>query len=276
MRRAAVPEQVRGRREVEEDHSFQGQGDDPVRAGRGGRRCSAAISVGATWHESYDTWHFCHLPAAGVALRIDVMSENSILPLTEIVVFDGFDDLDAIAPLEILVAAGFPARVVRPSAHPSTVHSAHGLVLQVSDALSDAPGLVLVPGGGWLDGTAGVRTQCEGPLPTAVAALHDAGTVVASVCTGAMLVARAGLLAGRPAVTNRQALDDLAAAGADVRRDARVVDDGSVVTAGGPAAGIDLAVHLVARFAGETAGRAAAERLEHVPVGPVLVGVGAR
>ncbi|MGZ4168198.1 MAG: DJ-1/PfpI family protein [Solirubrobacteraceae bacterium] len=203
------------------------------------------------------------------------MSENHTLPITEIVVFDGFDDLDAIAPLEILVAAGFPARVVRPAPHASTVHSAHGLVLAVSDTLGEAPGLVVVPGGGWLDRAPGVRDQCEGPLPAAVAALHDGGTVVTSVCTGAMLLARAGLLAGRPAVTNRLALDDLAAAGADVRRDARVVDDGSVVTAGGPAAGIDLAIRLVARFAGEDAGRAAARRLEHAPVGPVLVGVGA-
>ena len=97
---------------------------------------------------------------------------------------------------------------------------------------------------------------------------------MASVCTGAMLLARAGLLSGRPAVTNRNALDDLAAAGADVRREARVVDDGSVVTGGGPAAGLDVAIRLVARFAGEDAGREAAARLEHEPVGQVLVSVG--
>lgn len=202
------------------------------------------------------------------------MTENSTLPLTEVVVFDGFDDLDAIAPLEVLTAAGFPTRVVRPSGHTPTVHSAHGLVMQVDPELGAAPELVIVPGGGWLDAAPGVRDQCEGPLPAAIAALHDAGTVIASVCTGAMVVARAGLVAGRPAVTNRNALGDLAAAGADVRRDARVVDDGSVVTAGGPAAGLDLAVRLVARFAGEQAGREAAARLEHEPVGPVLVGVG--
>ncbi len=201
------------------------------------------------------------------------MTPHNTLPHTEVIVFDGFDDLDAIAPLEILTAAGFPTRVVRPSGQATTVHSAHGLVMQVDAELSDSPGLVVVPGGGWLDAAPGVRDQCEGPLPATLAALHDAGTVVASVCTGAMLLARAGLLAARPAVTNRNALDDLAAAGADVRRDARVVDDGSVVTAGGPAAGLDLAVRLVARFAGEDAGREAAVRLEHEPVGPVLVGV---
>ncbi len=205
------------------------------------------------------------------------MTDNSTLPLTEVLVFDGFDDLDAIGPLEILTAAGFPTRVVRPAGHATTVHSAHGLVMDVEASWAApalAPALVVVPGGGWLDAAPGVRDQCEGPLPAALAALHDAGAVVASVCTGAMLLARAGLLAGRPAVTNRNALDDLAAAGADVRREARVVDDGSVVTAGGPAAGIDLAIRLVARFAGEDAGRDAAARLEHEPVGPVLVGVG--
>ncbi len=221
------------------------------------------------------------------------MTQHSSLPLTEVLVFDGFDDLDAIAPLEILTAAGFPTRLVRPAGHATTVRSAHGLVMHVDgraggrptarpgagatagEAPSDeaTPALVLVPGGGWLDAALGVRDQCEGPLPAALAARHDAGAVMASVCTGAMLLARAGLLSGRPAVTNRNALDDLAAAGADVRRGARVVDDGSVVTAGGPAAGIDLAIRLVARFAGEEAAREAAARIEHEPVGPVLVGV---
>jgi putative intracellular protease/amidase len=204
------------------------------------------------------------------------MTQHNALPLTEVVVFDGFDDLDAIAPLEILTAAGFPTRVVRPAGHATTVHSAHGLVMQVDGELAVAPsaGLVLVPGGGWLDAAPGVRDQCEGPLPAALAARHDAGAVVASVCTGAMLLARAGLLSGRPAVTNRNALDDLARTGADVRREARVVDDGSVVTAGGPASGIDLAIRLVERFAGQQAAREAAARVEHEPVGPVLVGVG--
>ncbi len=218
------------------------------------------------------------------------MTQHNALPTTEVVVFDGFDDLDAIAPLEILTAAGFPTRVVRPAGHATTVHSTHGLVLQVdaelapaSEAAGDAGpdagseailALVLVPGGGWLDAAPGVRDQCEGPLPAALAARHDAGAVMASVCTGAMLLARAGLLSGRPAVTNRNALDDLAQAGAEVHRDARVVDDGSVVTAGGPAAGIDLAIRLVERFAGTEAAQEAAARIEHEPVGPVLVGVG--
>jgi len=202
------------------------------------------------------------------------MTDTRSLPLTEIVLFDGFDDLDAIAPLEVLAAARFPVRPVRPSAHPPLVTSAHGLAIQVPDTLGPAPDLVVVPGGGWLDDAPGVRSQSAGELPAALAGLHRRGTVIASVCTGAMLLAAAGLLEGRPAVTNRLALDALAAAGADVRRDARVVDDGDVVTAGGPAAALDLAIRLVARFDGEDAGARAARRLEHGPVGPVLVGVG--
>lgn len=215
------------------------------------------------------------------------MTEHRTLPRTEVVVFDGFDDLDAIGPLETLTEAGFPTRVVRPAGHATTVHSAHGLVMHVDAELGvaapdearavpdAAPALVIVPGGGWLDAGPGVRDQCESALPAALAALHDAGTVVASVCTGAMLLARAGLLSGRPAVTNRNALEDLREAGADVRGDARVVDDGSVVTGGGPAAGLDVALRLVARFAGDEAARQAAARLEHEPIGPVLVTVAA-
>jgi transcriptional regulator GlxA family with amidase domain len=192
------------------------------------------------------------------------------LPDTVIVLFEGFDDLDAIGPLEVLSEAGFPVRLAAAPGGPDHVRSAHGVAVAATRLGPEVPGLAVVPGGGWLHGV-GVRDQVDGSLPALIADWHEAGAVIGSVCTGAMLLAAAGLLAGRPAVTNRQALDDLAAAGADVQRDARVVDDGSVVTAGGPAAGLDFAVHLVSRFAGREAGQLAAQRLEHSPVGPVRV-----
>ena len=192
-------------------------------------------------------------------------------PRTQILFFDGVDDLDPVAPLEILTAAGLPTRAVRPAGQPTNVHTAHGLVLEVADELDDDAELVIVPGGGWRDEHGGVRELGTGPLPARLAAMHERGVVLASVCTGAMLLAAAGVLDGRPAVTNRIALVDLAAAGARVHADARIVDDGDVVTCGGPAAGLDLGVHLVGRFLGAAAGAAAAERLEHVPVGPVLL-----
>src|SRR5579875_1314682 len=191
-------------------------------------------------------------------------------PRTQVLFFDGVDDLDPVGPFEILAAAGLPVSAVRPTDHPTSLRTAHGLRLEVDRALDETAELVIVPGGGWLDAGPGVRTQATGALPAQLAALHGQGAVIASVCTGAMLLAAAGLLDGHPAVTNRGAFDDLAAAGAIVERDARVVDAGDVVTAGGPAAGLDLGVHLVARFLGAQAGRAAADRLEHEPVGPVL------
>jgi transcriptional regulator GlxA family with amidase domain len=191
-------------------------------------------------------------------------------PRTQILFFDGVDDLDPIGPLEILTAAGLPTRAVRPAGHSATIHTAHGLVIDVADELDAGAQLVIVPGGGWRDDHAGVRDLARGQLPAQLAALHARGTVLASVCTGAMLLAAAGLLKGRPAVTNRIALADLAAAGARVHSEARIVDDGDLLTCGGPAAGLDLGVHLVGRFLGVKAGAAAAARLEHNPVGPVL------
>jgi transcriptional regulator GlxA family with amidase domain len=195
-------------------------------------------------------------------------------PNTQILFFDGVDDLDAVGPLEILTGAGLPTKAVRPAGHPVTIHTAHGLVIEVSDQLDEAAELVIIPGGGWRDDNGGVRDLIDdGRLPARLTVMHSQGTVLASVCTGAMVLATAGLLTGRRAVTNRIALDDLAAAGARVHSEARVVDDGDLLTCGGPAAGLDLAVHLVSRLLGPAAGSAAADRVDHRPVGPVLLPV---
>jgi Transcriptional regulator containing an amidase domain and an AraC-type DNA-binding HTH domain len=76
----------------------------------------------------------------------------------------------------------------------------------------------------------------------------EAGTLMTSVCTGALVYGKAGLLADRPATTHWSALDRLADLGAKVDREARFVDDGNIVTAAGVSAGIDMALHLVARL----------------------------
>jgi transcriptional regulator GlxA family with amidase domain len=191
-------------------------------------------------------------------------------PRTQVLFFDGVDDLDPIGPLEVLTAAGFPTRPVRPAGHASAIHTAHGLVIEVADVLDGDAELVVIPGGGWRDELGGIRRLAVGPLPAQLGGMHAQGTVLASVCTGAMLLAAAGVVAGRRMVTNRIALDDLAEAGAEVHPEARVVDDGDLVSCGGPAAGLDLGIHLVGRFLGAQAGREAASRLEHEPVGPVL------
>jgi putative intracellular protease/amidase len=201
------------------------------------------------------------------------MTNAPSLPSTRLLVFEGFDDLDTVGPLEVLSNAGFSPALVRPAETAATIRSAHGMRLTVDDQLTldTAPELLLIPGGGWLDGADGVRTQTETELPALLARLHARGTVLASVCTGAMLLAAAGLLNGRPAVTNHNALADLAAAGADVRPEARVVDDGEIVTGSGPGAGLDLGLRLVARFRGDAVAAMVAAAIEYRPVSPVIV-----
>jgi transcriptional regulator GlxA family with amidase domain len=112
----------------------------------------------------------------------------------------------------------------------------------------------------------------RGVLPAAIAERHAAGTRIGGVCTGAMLMAASGMLRGRPAVTHRSALDDLRQYGAEVHPDARVVDDGDVLTSGGVTSGIDLALRLIELEHGRDAALREAGRIEHDYRGPVLSG----
>jgi transcriptional regulator GlxA family with amidase domain len=185
----------------------------------------------------------------------------------EIVVFDGFDEMDAIAPYEVLrtaAALGAPIEADLVGAHgAATVTASHGLRLVVDRGPSEAPDVVLVPGGGWFHG-AGVRDEIErGDLPRVMAAAHEAGSIVGSVCTGAMLLAAAGLVEGRRATTHHEAIADLRGAGAEIVDGARFVDDGDIVSAGGVTSGLDLALHLVERVAGRSIADRVAREIEY-------------
>jgi transcriptional regulator GlxA family with amidase domain len=183
---------------------------------------------------------------------------------TEILLYDGFDELDAVGPYEVLSGARFDTAFVTLDGA-ERITGSHGAELVPHARIGDSPTLLVIPGGGWSGRSRrGAWAEAErGAVPAAIAERHAAGSTIAAVCTGGMLVARAGLLQGRPAVTHHSALDDLAAAGADVKRDARVVDDGDILTAGGVTSGIDLALWLVEREHGpELADRVAAE-IEH-------------
>jgi transcriptional regulator GlxA family with amidase domain len=181
----------------------------------------------------------------------------------EILVYEGFDELDAIGPFEVLAPVHPKFVTLEPA---GTITASHGLAITPHGVLSPTPEVLIVPGGGWAARNEQVGAYAEylrGVVPTAIAERHARGSIIASVCTGAMLLARAGLLDGRPAVTHHVALDDLRAAGADVRPDARWVDDGDILTAGGVTSGIDLALHLLERLLGKRAGAAAERLLEH-------------
>ncbi len=185
----------------------------------------------------------------------------------EILLFDGFDELDAMGPWEVLAGLAqlredVTARLVTLEGA-REVRADHGAVMQAHGALSERPDVVIVPGGGWFDRTPdGAWAQAErGHLPEALAARHAAGTTVASVCTGALLLASSGILDGRRATTNPGALDDLRAHGTIEVIEARVVDDGDILTAGAPACGIDLALHLLERYGGPELAEAGAQEL---------------
>ena len=194
----------------------------------------------------------------------------------EIVVFDGFDELDALAPYEVLhnaAAAGadFSVSLVSWSGQ-REVTAAHGLRIVVETRAEDAPrpDLVIIPGGGWnTRSPQGAWAEAQrGEIPRRIHELHALGTTVAAVCTGAMLVAQTGLLKNRPAITHHLAIDDLRAAGAQIV-DARVVDDGDVVTAGGVTSGLDLALWLVERFASPAVAKTVERELEYQRSGVV-------
>lgn len=184
----------------------------------------------------------------------------------EIVLFDGWDELDALAPYEVLRQAerrGAPVSCKLVTlGQAREVEGANGLRIRSAGALG-RPDWLVVPGGGWGDrAERGAWAEARrGELPRAIADAHARGTKIASVCTGAMLLATAGLLRGRSAVTHRCALEDLARAGAEVV-DARVVDDGELVTAGGVTSGLDLGLRLLSRAAGPGAADAVALEME--------------
>ena len=182
----------------------------------------------------------------------------------DIVLFDGFDEMDAVGPFEVFRNAGFDTRLVT-LGDADTVTGSHGMVVRPDGRPSASPDMVVVPGGGWNDrSAAGARTEAErGDIPALLRERAAAGAVVASVCTGGMLVAAAGLTQGRPAVTHHGALDDLRASGAIVHDDARVIDDGDLVTSGGVTSGIDMALHLVERERGRAVADAIAREMEH-------------
>ncbi len=188
-----------------------------------------------------------------------------------IVVFDGVDEIDFVGPYEVFRRAAKLARpaevdvrlvTVEPQAQ---VTAANGMRFLTDGVLEDSADLIVVPGGGWADrAPRSLYTEVQrGVLTQKLAALHPQCTILAAVCTGAMALSAAGLLKDRPAVTHRSALQELRLAGAQVI-DARVVDDGDIVTCGGVTSSIDLALWLVERIWGAQLSARIATGMEYI------------
>ncbi|HEV3212762.1 MAG TPA: DJ-1/PfpI family protein [Acidimicrobiales bacterium] len=190
-----------------------------------------------------------------------------------ILLFDDVEELDAVGPYEVLAAwaSYFPDdgwSVATMSASGDAVRGAKGLRMLPHHAVADAPALdVLVYPGG-----IGTRALLADPAHLEwVRAQRAAVPILATVCTGSLVLAAAGLLANRPATTHWASLDTLGELDPtiDVRRDVRFVDDGDTVTSAGVSAGIDMALHLVARLASTTTAVAVRRGLQYDPVPPV-------
>jgi len=156
--------------------------------------------------------------------------------------------------------ASAPFRVVTVARTRASVRAAGGLAVTPHHGFDDAPAIdVLFVPGGW--GTRPLLDDAE-TIAWIVRAAARA-ELVCSVCTGALLLARAGLLAGKRATTHWGALD-LLATFPDVRvdREARVVDEG-VLTSAGVACGIDLAFHVVERLCGREVADETAHYIEY-------------
>lgn len=176
------------------------------------------------------------------------------------VAFDGMTTLDLVGahdPIVRLDDVGARRLEWDVCALSETVTGARGMTVTADRVEPDLGtyDLVVVPGG---PATRELRTT-ETVLDWLRTA--ESSDLVASVCTGSLLLGAAGYLAGRRATTHPDARE-LLAGYCEVRAD-RIVDEGPVITAGGVSAGIDLGLHVVERFAGVEARLEVAERMDY-------------
>jgi transcriptional regulator GlxA family with amidase domain len=148
------------------------------------------------------------------------------------------------------------------------VQCAKGLGVQAQFSYSTAPPLeVLIYPGGW-----GTRAHLQDSEQLDwVRRRRDDTALMTSVCTGALVFAAAGLLKHRPATTHWAFLDHLAQLDPtiEIRTDERFIDDGDLITAAGVSAGIDMALHLVARLAGDDRAREVRRGIQYDPRPPI-------
>jgi transcriptional regulator GlxA family with amidase domain len=183
--------------------------------------------------------------------------------------YPGFTALDAIGPYQVF--ANLPgAEVVLCAERRGALDDENGLLhLQIDHTFDDvpAPDVLLVPGGLVTRRIAHQR----GPIVDWIRTAHATTTYTTSVCTGALLLGAAGLLAGLRATTHWMAYDHLRAYGAQPTEQ-RVVVEGKVVTAAGVSAGIDLALTLVGWTHGVDTAQAIQLGIEYDPQPPYDAG----
>ena len=184
-----------------------------------------------------------------------------------IVVFDQVEVLDFAGPYEVFSVTGevidpdsFDVYMVAESADPVTGRNGFTVIPHYTFADCPEPDVLIVPGG------PGTRVEEKRPeMLDWVSEKAGPAELVLSVCTGARILAKAGLLDGLEATTHWVSIDELRemAPTAKVHDDRRFVDNGKVVTSAGVSAGIDMSLHIVARLCGEKAAAETARFMEY-------------
>lgn len=178
------------------------------------------------------------------------------------VLFDGFELLDVFGPLEMFAMLNDRIDTLLIAEKAGPVKSRTGPAAMADVGFADAPKLdiVMIPGG------SGTRREVDNPaFLQAIKTLADDTPQVASICTGSGLLAKAGLLDGVRATSNKMAWDWATAQGAQVHwvPHARWVEDGKYTTSSGVSAGTDMALGLIARLYGKAMAQWVADRAEY-------------
>ena len=188
-----------------------------------------------------------------------------------IAVFEGAEELDFAGPWEVLAAWRF--------LYPDDLELL--MIGEDTTPVTCAKGMRVVPDTSWKElgdidvlvypGGRGTRAQLgDETIRSRLRGLRQQGTLMTSVCTGALVYADAGLLDGQPATTYWSAFDELLPLGRDIapRPDDRFVDNGDVITAAGVSAGIDMALHLVGRLGSPEKAREVRRYIQYDPKPP--------
>jgi putative intracellular protease/amidase len=206
----------------------------------------------------------------------------------QIVLFDGFDPLDVVAPYEVMAAGGaatngaVTVELVTAEGPRKVVSGTGGLALRATGTLDpERSGLVLVPGASGRVGKPGEVPDIDAgdpqewrpdefvpvllgrtlttDLPTLLKqAMDNPRMTVTAVCGGSLVLAMAGLIDGRHATTHHLGMDMLDATSVRAVH-ARVVDDGDLITGAGVTSGLDLALYLLDREIGPQVAHAVEE-----------------
>ena len=185
----------------------------------------------------------------------------------QVLLFDDVEVLDFAGPFEVFGVTGLrsgpaPFQVKTVGLSRAPIRARNGLQVQPSLSIDDASrcDVLVLPGG------FGTRREMNNPtLLEWIRRQGESAEVILSVCTGALLLARAGLLTDLDATTHHVAFDELAQASpsTNVLRGKRIVDNGRILTSAGISAGIDASLYVVSRLLGPAVASETAEYMEY-------------